>query len=63
LGTPITLEIQKYIVYMGQSVITSGGQNAALEVRIMEQPSTPEPGALALAAFATVGVGVIRRRR
>ena len=41
---PITLVIGKYIEYLGSSVITSGGGQAQLEVRITEQPSVPEPG-------------------
>jgi hypothetical protein len=61
---PITLVIGKYIEYLGDSVITSGGTAAALQVRITEQPSIPEPSAIVLTCLCVgcFGIGIRRRR-
>jgi len=62
---PITLVISKCIEYLGPSVITSGGGPAQLEVRIMQQPSIPEPGSAILISVAVsllAGGGLHQRR-
>jgi hypothetical protein len=59
---PIVLDIQKYVKYTGNSVITSGGSQTSLLIQVTEQPSTPEPGTLGLAATCA-GVLAARRRR
>ena len=59
---PITLVIGKYIRYQGNSVITSGGGPAQLEVLITEQPSVPEPGSFILIAASAIWFVLIRRR-
>jgi hypothetical protein len=60
---PITLVIGKYIEYLGDVVLTSGGTQAQLEVRITEQPSVPEPGTFALLCLPAVWFGFVRRSR
>lgn len=61
---PITLVISKCIEYRGTSVITSGGGPSQLEVRIMQQPSVPEPAGMLLfvsGVWLLAGVGLRRR--
>lgn len=61
---PITLVISKCIEYLGTSVITSSGGPSQLEVRIMQQPSVPEPAGMLLlvsGVWLLAGVGLRRR--
>ena len=63
LATPIVLDITKYVVYTGASVITSGGTTAAITFQIREQPSTPEPGSGVLASVGLSVAASCRRRK
>ena len=58
---PVTLVIGKYIEYLGDVVLTSGGSSAQLEVRITEQPSVPEPSTIALLCLPAIWFGLVRR--
>lgn len=61
-GTPVTLEIQKYITYTGPGPITSGGGPAVISFIVRQQPSVPEPSGLVPLALG-ISCLITRRRR
>ena len=61
-GTPVTLDIRKYITYTGDGPITGGGGASSISFTIRERPSVPEPSGLHLLAFG-MSCWIARRRK